>query len=61
MIIKLVQCLCLNIKIYKKHHLVILYFDNDFHQIKKISDDVKDDDDFNNSKIYKVYKDTNDV
>jgi hypothetical protein len=38
-----------------------IVFDNDFHKIKKIHDDVKDDDDFNNGKIYKIYKDINDV
>jgi hypothetical protein len=37
-----------------------IVFDNDFHKIKNIHDDVKDDD-FNNSKIYKIYKDINDV
>ncbi len=36
-----------------------IVFDKDFHKIKKIHDDVKDDDDFNNGKIYKVYKDIN--
>ena len=38
-----------------------IVFDNDFHKIKKIHDDVKDDDDFNNGKIYKMYKDINNV
>ena len=31
-------------------------FDNDFRKIKKIQDDVKDDDDFDNGKIHKIYK-----
>jgi len=38
-----------------------IVFVNNFHKIKKIHDDVKDDDDFNNGNIYKIYKDTNDV
>jgi hypothetical protein len=38
-----------------------IVFDNDFHKTKKIHCDVKDDDDFNNGKIYKIYKDINDV
>ena len=36
-------------------------FDNDFRTIKKIQHDVKNNDDFNNGKIYKIYKDINDV
>ena len=33
-----------------------IVFDNDFRKIKKIQDDVKDDDDFDNGKIHKIYK-----
>jgi hypothetical protein len=32
-----------------------------FNKIRKIHDDVKDDDDFNNSNLYKIYKDINNV
>jgi hypothetical protein len=38
-----------------------IVFDNDFHKIKKVYDDVKDDDDLNNGKIDKIYKEINDV
>jgi len=38
-----------------------IVFVNNFHKIKKIHDDVKDDDDFKNGKTYKIYKDINDV
>ena len=39
-----------------------IVFDNDFHMIKKIQDDVKDDDDFSNGKKYKMsIKISNDV
>jgi hypothetical protein len=38
-----------------------IVFDNDFHKIKNMHDDVNDDDDFDNGKIYKIYKDINDV
>ncbi len=38
-----------------------LVFDNDFHKIKKIHDDVQEDDDYNNGKIHKIYKDIHDV
>jgi hypothetical protein len=37
-----------------------IVFVNNFHKIKKIHDDVKDDD-FKNGKTYKIYKDINDV
>jgi hypothetical protein len=40
---------------------VRLYLITIFIKLKKIHDDVKDDDDFNNGKIYKIYKDINDV
>jgi hypothetical protein len=36
-------------------------FDNDFRKILKLKNDVQDDDDFKNAKIYKIYKDINDV
>ena len=36
-------------------------FDNDFRKIKKIQEEVKENDDFNNAKTYKIYKDINDV
>ena len=38
-----------------------IVFDNDFYKIKKIHDDIYDDDDFNNDKIYKIYNDINNV
>jgi hypothetical protein len=38
-----------------------IVFDKDFHKIKKIHKDVKDDDDFNNGRIYMIYKDISDV
>jgi hypothetical protein len=42
-----------------------IVFDSDFHKTKKIHDDAKDDDDFNddfnNGKLYKMHKDINDV
>ncbi len=38
-----------------------IVFDDDFGKIKKIQDAVKDNDDFNNGKIYKIYKDIDDV
>jgi GTPase len=38
-----------------------IVFDNYFRKIKKLKNDVKDDDDFKNATIYKIYKDINDV
>ena len=38
-----------------------IVFDDDFGKIKKIQDAVKDNYDFNNGKIYKIYKDIDDV
>ena len=38
-----------------------LYLITIFIKLKKIHDDVKDDDDFNNGKIYKIYEDINGV
>jgi hypothetical protein len=38
-----------------------IVFENEFRKIKKIQDDVKDNDDFNNGNIYKMYKDINEV
>jgi hypothetical protein len=38
-----------------------IVFDNDFRKIKKIQDDVKENYDLNNAKIYKTYTDINDV
>ena len=38
-----------------------IVFDNAFHTIKKKEDDVKDNDDVNNGKIYRIYKDINDI
>ena len=38
-----------------------IVFHNDFHKIRKIQDDVKENDYFNDAKIYKIYKDINDV
>ena len=38
-----------------------IVFVNNFHKIKKIHDDVKDDDDFNNAKINKIYNVLNDI
>ena len=58
MIIKLVQYLCLNIKICKKYCFGEI---DDFHKIRKIHDDVKDDDDFNKAKIHKIYNVLNDI
>jgi len=60
-IIKLVQYLCLNIKICKKYCFGEIEFDDDFHKIRKIHDDVKDDDDFNKAKIHKIYNVLNDI
>ena len=57
----MVHSLCLNIKIYKKIIFGEIVFDSDFHKITKIHDDVKDDDDFNNGNICKIYKYINDV
>ena len=34
-------------------------FDDDFCKILKLQNDVKENDDFKNSKIYKIYKDIN--
>ena len=36
-------------------------FDDDFCKILKLQNDVKENDDFKNAKIYKIYKDINDV
>jgi hypothetical protein len=50
-----------------KHHDLqkILFgeivFDDDFRKILKLQNDVKENDDFKNAKIYKIYKDINDV
>jgi len=50
-----------------KHHYLqkLLFreivFDNDFCKILKLKNDVKENDDFKNAKIYKIYKDINDV
>ena len=52
----ILQRLCLNINIFKKKIFGEIVFDNDFRKIKKIQDDVKDDDDFDNGKIHKIYK-----
>jgi hypothetical protein len=55
------------VKCFVKHHDLqkILFgeivFDDDFGKIKKIQDAVKDNYDFNNGKIYKIYKDIDDV
>jgi hypothetical protein len=39
-----------------------IVFDDDFHKIKKINDDINDDDDdFNNGKIYKISFFFNDI
>ena len=38
-----------------------LVFDNNFHKSKTLHGDVDDDDYLNNAKIYKIYKDINDV
>jgi hypothetical protein len=38
-----------------------IVFDNDFRKIKNIQDDVKNNNDFYNGKIYKIYKDINEV
>jgi hypothetical protein len=50
-----------------KHHDLqkILFeestFDDDFCKILKLQNDVKENDDFKNAKIYKIYKDISDV
>ena len=50
-----------------KHHDLqkILFgeivFDDDFRKILELQNDVKENDDFKNAKIYKIYKDINDV
>ena len=36
-------------------------FDDDFREILKLQNDVKENDDFQNAKIYKIDKDINDV
>ena len=36
-----------------------IVFDNDFRKIQKIQDDVQDNDNFHNGKIYQIYKDIN--
>jgi hypothetical protein len=51
--------LCQNITTYKKNYLVRSDLITIF--VRKIQDDVKDDDDFNSSKIYMIYRDINDV
>ena len=51
-IIKLVQCLCLRITTYKNLYGEIL-FDDNFHKIK--TKPGRNDDDFNNAKMYKIY------
>jgi len=38
-----------------------IVFDDDFCKILKLQNDVKENDDFKNAKIYKIYKDINDV
>jgi hypothetical protein len=38
-----------------------IVFDNDFRKIKKIQDDVKNNDDFNYGQIYMIDKDINNV
>ena len=38
-----------------------IVFDNDFLRLKKIQDYVKENNDFNNGKKCKIYKDINDV
>jgi hypothetical protein len=38
-----------------------IVFDNDFRKIKKLQDDVKENDDFNNGEMFNIYKDINDV
>jgi hypothetical protein len=38
-----------------------IVFDEGFRKILKTQNDVKENDDFHNSKIYKIYKDINDV
>jgi hypothetical protein len=38
-----------------------IVFGNDFRKIKKIQNDVKENEDFLNGKIYKICKDINDV
>ena len=38
-----------------------LVFDNNFHKSKTLHGDVDDDDYLNNAKIYKIYKDINDI
>ena len=53
--------------ILSKHHDLqkILFeeitFDDDFCKILKLQNDVKENDDFKNAKIYKIYKDISDV
>jgi hypothetical protein len=50
-----------------KHHdlqrifFVEILFDDDFRKILKVQNDVKENDDFQNAKIYKIYKDINDT
>jgi hypothetical protein len=49
----------------KHYHLQKIFFgeivfEDDFHKIKKLHDDIHDDDDFNNGKIYKISHIVND-
>ena len=60
MIVKFVQCFRQNIMIFKKCYLEIV-FDDNFFKILKLQNDVKENDDFKNAKIYKIHKDINDV
>ena len=38
-----------------------IVFDDDFCKVLKLQNDVKENDDFKNAKIYKIHKDINDV
>ena len=50
----ILQRLCLNINIFKKKIFGEIVFDNDFRKIKKIQDDVKYNDNFDDGNIYKI-------
>jgi len=60
-ILKFIQCSHQNIKIFKKILFGEIELDGDFRKILKLKNDVKEDDDFQNAKIYPIYTDINHV
>jgi len=59
-ILKSVHCYRQTIKIFKKYYFERLYFDDDLRKRLKIQNDLQENDDFQNAKICKIYKDIND-